>query len=155
MGRRPDLILGVGNILLSDEGFGIHVVRRLTARGLGEKGVDLVDGGTGGLGLAEELDGRERVLVVDAAALPHPPGTLLMGGLDEFEPLLGRLRLSPHQAAFLDAIRTLRFHGRAPGRVELLCAVPQRLSPGLELSPCMEEAAEKAVAAGLRWAAGA
>jgi len=69
------LVLGLGNILMGDEGIGVHVVRALERRALPE-GVECLDGGTGGFTLLEPLQSAGRVLLVDAAADGNPPGTV-------------------------------------------------------------------------------
>lgn len=67
------LVLGIGNVLLGDEGIGVHVVRRLEERGLPEH-CRALDGGTGGLQLLGELQSAERVVLVDATVDGGPPG---------------------------------------------------------------------------------
>ncbi len=68
------VVLGLGNILLGDEGVGVHVVEELRRAG-GLPGVELVDGGTAGFSLLPYFDGARLVVVVDAAADGAPPGT--------------------------------------------------------------------------------
>jgi hydrogenase maturation protease len=69
------LVLGLGNVIMSDEGVGVHVVRRLEKHGLPD-GVECLDGGTGGFILLEPLQNAERVILIDAAADGNPPGTV-------------------------------------------------------------------------------
>ena len=69
------LILGVGNVLLGDEGIGVHVAWRLATLPL-PPGVEVVDGGTLGFGLAGLLEGRKLVVLVDAIAADAPPGSI-------------------------------------------------------------------------------
>ena len=72
----PDvLVLGIGNILLGDEGVGVHVARRLL-EGPVPAGVEILDGGTGSLVLLEPLQTAGHVILVDATADGSPPGTL-------------------------------------------------------------------------------
>jgi len=71
----PILILGIGNILMGDEGVGVHVVRHLEARGLPE-GVACLDGGTGSFQLLDALQSASRVVLVDATVDGAPPGTV-------------------------------------------------------------------------------
>jgi len=72
----PALVLGLGNLLREDEGTGLHVIRHLESEGACGPGVELMDGGTGGLHLVGELAGRQRLVVVDAAELGEAPGTV-------------------------------------------------------------------------------
>jgi hydrogenase maturation protease len=69
------LILGVGNVLMGDEGVGVHVLRALE-RLAPQAGVRLLDGGTGGVNLLSEFDGMSAVLLVDATYDGLPPGTI-------------------------------------------------------------------------------
>jgi hydrogenase maturation protease len=71
----PVAVIGVGNLLMSDEGIGIHVIRALMRRGMPHR-IELIDGGTGGLALLNLMHGRERVIIVDAVSLRAPPGAV-------------------------------------------------------------------------------
>jgi hydrogenase maturation protease len=71
---RP-LVLGVGNLLLGDEGVGVAAIRRLETAGLGEA-AELVDGGTGGFNLLGYFRDHARVILIDAAADGNTPGTV-------------------------------------------------------------------------------
>jgi hydrogenase maturation protease len=69
-------VIGVGNILLCDEGIGVHVVRELSSRGE-TPGVEFADGGVAGATLLTLVEGEGRVVLVDAVDAPFPPGTVL------------------------------------------------------------------------------
>jgi hydrogenase maturation protease len=69
------LILGLGNVLMGDEGIGVHVVRAMERRPL-PPGVECLDGGTGGFVLLEPLQNADRIILIDAAADGNPPGTV-------------------------------------------------------------------------------
>jgi hydrogenase maturation protease len=69
-------VIGVGNILLCDEGIGVHVVRELSRRG-DVPGAEFVDGGVAGATLLNLIEGEERVVLVDAVDAPFPPGTVV------------------------------------------------------------------------------
>jgi hydrogenase maturation protease len=72
---KKTLVLGLGNVLMGDEGIGVHVVRALEGHTLPE-GVECLDGGTGGFILLEPLENADRIVLVDAAADGNPPGTV-------------------------------------------------------------------------------
>ena len=74
-GRVKTLVLGLGNILMGDEGIGVHVVRALEQHTLPE-GVECLDGGTGGFILLEPLQSADHIILVDAAADGNPIGTV-------------------------------------------------------------------------------
>ena len=69
------LVLGIGNVLMGDEGIGVHVVRHLEQSGVPE-GVELLDGGTGSFLLLEPMQRARKVILVDATLDNHPPGTV-------------------------------------------------------------------------------
>ena len=73
--NEPILVLGIGNLVLNDEGIGIHIVHTLSQMEL-PRGVDVLDGGTGGLALLETLQSYPRVILVDAALDNRPAGTI-------------------------------------------------------------------------------
>ena len=68
------LVMGIGNLLLGDEGAGVHALRLLERDCAGVEGVEFVDGGTLGLTLAGLVDGRAALIVLDAAHMDAPPG---------------------------------------------------------------------------------
>ena len=73
-GKRT-LVLGLGNVLMGDEGIGVHVVRALEQHPLPDN-VECLDGGTGGFILLEPLQSADRIILIDAAADGNPPGTV-------------------------------------------------------------------------------
>jgi hydrogenase maturation protease len=74
-GAQKTLVLGLGNVIMGDEGVGVHVVRTLEQHSLPED-VECLDGGTGGFILLEPLENASRIVLIDAAADGNPPGTV-------------------------------------------------------------------------------
>jgi hydrogenase maturation protease len=72
---KPTLVLGLGNVIMGDEGVGVHVVRAIAQRAL-PAGVECLDGGTGGFVLLEPLQNAGRIVLIDATADGNPPGTV-------------------------------------------------------------------------------
>ncbi len=72
---KKTLVLGLGNVLMGDEGIGVHVVRALEQHPLPDN-VECLDGGTGGFILLEPLQSADRIILIDAAADGNPPGTV-------------------------------------------------------------------------------
>lgn len=131
----PVLVLGLGNILLRDEGVGVRVVEALRGRAL-PAGIDLADGGTAGLDLLDLVADRQKVVVIDAIAGPQPPGTVLRLTPDQLAAPAGR-PASVHEAGLLEALAAARHLGCAPREVVILGVRPQEVSCGLELSPAL------------------
>jgi hydrogenase maturation protease len=140
------LVAGVGNLLLSDEGFGVHVARALMAepRRL-PAGAEVVEAGTSLFNAAIEVAGRTRLIVVDAIRRGGEPGTL-----HRFEVDARWLRdgapaapLSLHDWSVFDSLRAMAAMGRLPPRVTLVGAEPASLEPGLALTPAVAAAAAR------------
>jgi len=123
----------MGNILLEDEGLGIRALEQLQQRYEIPPGVELMDGGTTGMGLLDDISGREHLLVLDAVQTGEPPGTLVKLAGDEVPVYFG-MRISPHQLGLSDVLATLELSGEKPAAVTVLGLVPQSLEMCLELS---------------------
>ena len=124
--RREVLVLGIGNLLWADEGFGIRAVEALHADYAFPEGVVLMDGGTLGLALYEEVAASRRVLVFDAVDYALAPGTLKVLRGDEV-PAWGRAKLSPHQLGFNDVLGLAALQGRGPDAVTVIGVQPEVL----------------------------
>ena len=130
------LVLGLGNILLQDEGIGVRVIERLQADYVFPNDVTVLDGGTLGLDLLQHLEEHERVVVVDAVKAGKAPGALVRLVNDEIPAFLGP-KVSPHQVGLQDLLGLAQLRGHFPGEVILLGVQAERLEPGLDLSPAI------------------
>lgn len=127
------LVLGIGNLVMSDDGVGVRVVQNLAERCRFPGGVNLLDGGTLGLDLLPRLEGVRRLLVVDAVETGCPPGTLVrLSGSDI--PVVLETKLSPHQMGLKDLLSVARLQGFVPEEMVLLGVQPACIEMGLELS---------------------
>jgi hydrogenase maturation protease len=139
---KPTLVLGLGNILMSDEGVGVHVVRALEGHTL-PAGVECLDGGTGGFILLEPMQQAGRILMIDAAADGNPIGTVT-----RTVPRFSRdypPTLTAHDIGIKDLLDL--FYMLDGGREVTLYAItidPQQ-PISLDLSPVVKEAAKEAV----------
>ena len=127
------LILGVGNILLSDEGVGVRVIEAMEGRELPDN-VELFDGGTASVDLLDSLANRDKVIIIDAVKGGNEPGTLYC-----FTPAditVQRQNLtSLHQVGLLETLTMTEYLGCATREVVIFGIEPQKVSWGLELSP--------------------
>ena len=131
--RSPVLVLGMGNILLEDEGLGIRALELLKRDFAMPPGVELLDGGTTGMGLLDDIGGRDHLIVLDAVQTEEAPGTLVvMRGAEV--PVYFGIRVTPHQLGLADVLATLELSDEAPGSVTVLGMVPGSLNMSLELS---------------------
>jgi hydrogenase maturation protease len=127
MDSRTDvLVLGLGNVLWADEGFGVRAVEALHAALAFPEGVVLQDGGTLGMNLYGAVAAARRLLVFDAVDFRLPPGTLKVFRDDEV-PAWGAAKLSPHQTGFNDVLGLAQFHGLAPERITVIGVQPVEL----------------------------
>ena len=125
--RIEALVLGIGNVLWADEGFGVRAVEALHAAWAFPPGVVLQDGGTLGLSLYEPVASARRVLVFDAIDYGLAPGTLKVLRGDEV-PAWGRTKLSPHQTGFNDVLALAQLNNRAPETIVAIGVQPVELS---------------------------
>lgn len=132
------LILGVGNILLSDEAVGVHVANQLDRGYIFPEGVDLLDGGTAGMELLEYIAGRDHVIFIDAVLTGDAPGTVVTLKDDEV-PALFNNKVSPHQLGLSDLLGALKLTEESPRNIFLVGVVPESVEPGLKVSKTVAE----------------
>jgi hydrogenase maturation protease len=133
MGNRT-LIAGVGNVLLGDEGVGVHAVRALLEEGPPD-GADVVDAGTALDALLPELHQYQTLILVDAVRGGGTPGAIYRMDVRSPSDLAGACRpLSLHEFGVAEALAEAQALGVLPRRVVLLGVEPGRIGPGLELS---------------------
>ncbi len=127
------LVLGIGNLLLKDEGVGVHAIEALLRSHVFPPNVVLVDGGTAGLDMMDVLDGAAHAIVVDCVLADEPPGTLLRIPLDE-PARPAAIPQSLHEVGILETLDLLHMLGRRPQTV-LIGVQAATIALGLDLSP--------------------
>ena len=127
------LIIGVGNLLLSDEGVGIHVAQRLLREYQLPEEILVLDGGTLGLDLLYYLEGIENLLMIDAILMNKEPGSL-MRMVDEEVPSYMTFKMSPHHIGIPDMLFAAKLKGLYPPNVVLWGVQPEIVDIGLDLS---------------------
>lgn len=121
------LVLGIGNVLWADEGFGVRCVEAMAETHALPAGVRLLDGGTQGLYLLPFLEEADALLVFDAIDYGLPPGTMKVVRDAEVPAFMGAKKMSLHQTGFQDVIATARLLGRCPARMVLVGCQPVEL----------------------------
>lgn len=139
------LILGIGNTLLSDEGVGIHVLNLLQTTHPELQNITYVDGGTLSFTLAAYIEDSDNLIVIDAAQLKAPAGTVrTMVGI-EMDAFLGAARRSPHEVGLLDLFDIARLTESLPVKRALIGIQPDRIDWGMSPTCKVAEALPTAV----------
>jgi hydrogenase maturation protease len=133
MNRTPLLVLGLGNVLLEDDGVGASAVAVLRERYTVPSGVRVLDGGTLGLSLLPYLQSADALILVDAVRTDAAPGSLVRLTGDDVAPAVAT-RLSPHQVGVADLLDGARWLERYPRQVVLLGIVPESMELAVGLS---------------------
>ncbi|MBP6900376.1 MAG: HyaD/HybD family hydrogenase maturation endopeptidase [Burkholderiaceae bacterium] len=144
------VVLGIGNLLWADEGFGVRCVEALAAGWRFGPQVQLIDGGTQGLYLLQHVQQATHLLILDAVDYGLPPGTLKLVEDDEVPRFLGAKKMSLHQTGFQEVLALARLTGDWPQQVLLVGCQPAELEDfGGSLTPAVKAALEPALAAAL------
>jgi hydrogenase maturation protease len=141
--KKRILILGVGNLLLSDEGLGVHVARKLMEMDFPPE-VEVLDGGTDGFGLMHALLQADRLILVDAVRGGGTPGSIYRFGIEDCPPFPDIFKTSVHQISILEVINLSGLIGSTP-RTTVIGVEPKRLEMGMELSPQIEATIPKVI----------
>ena len=131
------LVIGLGNSLRGDDGVGVRVAQTLAEQVL-PPGVEVIDGGMQGLGIVNLMEGRQRVIVVDAADVGRPPGQFVRFTLDEARLLGDDQHLSVHAAGLRDALLLAQALKMLPDEVIIFGVQPANLDWESTLSPQVE-----------------
>lgn len=130
-------ILGLGNLLLSDEGFGVHFINYLTERYEVPEHVAVLDGGTAGIMMAPFIEDADILYVIDTVALQDQPGAIHRFSDHDIQAGNIHARMSPHQVGLLDILDLCRLRETAPQLTEMITVVPGDLSVAIGLTPAL------------------
>ena len=121
------LVLGIGNLLWADEGFGVRAVEEFSRRYLCEERVTIMDGGTQGLYLLPHVQEASRLVVFDAIDYGLEPGTMKVITDDEVPAYMGAKQMSLHQTGFQDVLAAAKLTGQYPDKLVLIGVQPVEL----------------------------
>jgi hydrogenase maturation protease len=121
------LVLGIGNILWADEGFGVRCVEVLNAAYEFGDDVTVLDGGTQGLYLLPFLEEARRLIVFDAVDYGMQPGEMVIAKDDDVPRFMGVKKMSLHQTGFQEVIACASLAGRLPESMVLIGVQPEQL----------------------------
>ncbi len=136
------LVLGIGNILLMDEGIGIKAIEALERRYDLPDNVELLDGGTAGIELLRHIEDRQYLIIIDAMKWDQPPGTVMRVEGDDV-PAAFKTRISPHQLGLSDLLAAALLTDKMPENVILFGVEPKIMETGFSLSKEVEASFDK------------
>jgi len=133
------LIFGAGNLILSDEGFGVHFVNYMEEHYHLPENVELYDGGTLGIMVTHKFEEADKVFLVDIVDAPGEPGEIRRYNKEDI--MLSKLpvKMSPHQIGIQEMLFISELRGAAPTDVTFYGIIPSSLEPGNELSPALQK----------------
>ena len=129
------LILGIGNYLMGDEGIGVHIAEKMIHEDL-PKGVDVLDGGTGGFHLLEYFEQYPNVILIDATLDENPPGTIRL-----IKPKFAKdfpQAMSTHDIGLKDMVSALQLLGTMPNINLFVVSIESIQQQGIELTAEIE-----------------
>jgi hydrogenase maturation protease len=138
------LIAGIGNLLLTDEGVGVHIIRELSKRKLPEN-VELVDIGTASFDLLTFMEGKDKVIIIDAIAVDDKPGALYKLSPDDIVSGKQKLLTSLHQFGIPEVLSSIKQKGE---KIEIVIfgIVPKDYQTyGTELTPELKTSLPKVI----------
>ena len=136
------VVLGVGNILLSDEGFGVRVAEALSQRFRFPDAVEVLDGGTLGIELMRFLDGAQRLILIDAIHGSEPGSFRIIQGDDVR--LYFQEKVSLHEMGIQEVLASLVVMEKPIAEIVVIGVVPQSLEIGLDLTPLVASRIDEA-----------
>ena len=131
--KKKTVILGVGNLLLSDEGVGVHVINKMMDMHF-PPDIELIEGGVDGLRLMNLVVGVDRLIVIDAVKGGGSPGSIYKFRPEEFVTRTDISKLSVHQVGILEVIRLSGLVGKLP-ETTIIGVEPKSIEMGMELTP--------------------
>ena len=132
------VVLGIGNTILTDEAAGVRAVELLEQGYQIPEDVLVIDGGTSGMEMIEDLSDLDFLIVIDVVKTGAEPGTVVKIAGDEI-PVFFRRKLSPHQIALPDVLASLELLDAMPKEIVVLGVEPISLELGMEMTPTIAE----------------
>lgn len=137
MPDRPTRVIGLGNLIMGDDSFGLRVLQRLEERWQLPETVELLDGGTWGMNLLPDIEGCDRLLLLDAINTGAAPGTVAVVERENL-PRYFALKLSPHQIDIREVLAACDLRGTLPAEVVAMGTQPGEIALTTDLTPAVE-----------------
>jgi hydrogenase maturation protease len=131
------VVLGLGNMLMADDGVGLAALAKLDDEWFVPRGVSLVDGGTWGMNLLHIVEGADNLLVFDAIDVGGAPGAIVRLEGKDIPRFLAQ-KVSPHQIDLREVLALAELRGMVPEQLVALGIQPGRVEMSTTLSPVVE-----------------
>lgn len=142
-------VVGIGNILMSDEGVGIRAVEALQRQYCFPEGVKLIYGGTGGLDLVSMLNGCNKLIIIDAVSGGEQPGSVYLLTAKQLRQQTQSCS-SLHEFGILEAVKILEMLGKPLAETIIIGVEPDIIDFGLQLSPAVNSQLDSVLAMAVR-----
>ncbi len=126
------IVIGIGNLLLMDEGIGVHTINELEKHDL-PKSIEIYDGGTGGFKLIDLMHGAARVIFIDAVETGKLPGTVTIFSSDDIHSIYNKKKYSLHDTDLMEVVKMTEMLDNPP-RIEIVGIQPKIINYGTTLS---------------------
>jgi hydrogenase maturation protease len=137
--KKDVVVIGLGNVLLSDEGIGVHLLRRLSTQQDKFPLVDFIDTGSAGMSLLHLIANRKKAIIIDCAQMDTKPGTIRRFTTDEVQSVKKLSHYSLHEADILQVTNLSRQLGECPQKIVFFGIEPESLKPGQRLSKTLSD----------------
>ena len=126
------VVIGIGNLLLMDEGIGVHTINELETHDL-PKSIEIYDGGTGGFKLIDLMYGAARVIFIDAVETGKAPGSVTIFSAEDVHSIYNKKKYSLHDTDLMEIIKMAEMLGNPP-MIEIVGIQPKTINYGTTLS---------------------
>ncbi len=137
--KKPTVVLGMGNPLMSDEGIGVVLIDRLSRLAGSFPSVEFADAGTGGMSLLHYFDGRSKAIIIDCANMNEEPGTIKRFTSANVKSVKQLAHLSLHEQDLLKIIEMAKLLDQCPKEIVIFGIQPKSVSFGQSLSKELEQ----------------
>ncbi len=126
------VVIGIGNLLLMDEGIGVHTINELEKHDF-PRNIEIIDGGTGGFKLIDLIHGAAKVIFIDAVETGKPPGKVTFFGAEDVRSIYNKKKYSLHDTDLMEVIKMTEMLDNPP-KVEIMGIQPMTIDYGTTLS---------------------
>jgi hydrogenase maturation protease len=137
--KKDVVVIGLGNVLLSDEGIGVHLIRKLSEHQDKFPSVEFIDAGTAGMKLLHLIANRKKAVIIDCVKMGAKPGTIRRFTSDDVQSIKKLSHFSLHEVDILQVINLSKQLDECPGEVVFFGIEPESLGPGQNLTKTLSD----------------